>query len=192
MLHDAPSPRAAVAGQTGRVASGVVHTLELVHMPRERTGHEMSGFAHSQNEQAPRILVGPGGLLRAIALNDRCGHLPSRGAERRSPSKQAGARRWPTISTRNIKPVKTARPRAAPALRRAAIVFPNRIAELRANVKPVLTQRRLSITLGISERQLRRIEKGRTVPDAKLLWRIAKALAVTATEIYLKRRDGRV
>jgi transcriptional regulator with XRE-family HTH domain len=56
---------------------------------------------------------------------------------------------------------------------------------------PVVSQRALSLTLGLSERQVRRIEQGHAVPDAKLLWRIAKALAVTITELYLNRRDGR-
>jgi transcriptional regulator with XRE-family HTH domain len=98
-----------------------------------------------------------------------------------------------TISTKNAKSVKAKGSRSASALRRAAeLAFPNRIAELRAKHTPVVSQRELSVTLGISERQVRRIEHGHAVPDAKLLWRIAKALAVTVTELYLSRRGGRM
>ena len=132
-----------------------------------------------------------GGLGARDRANDPCGPPPVPQAKRRCLSNQAGARRWQTISTRNTKSVKRTRSRAAGALRRAAeIVFPNRIAELRAKATPVMSQRSLSVTLGISERQLRRIERGSAVPDARLLWRIAKALAVTAADLYLKRRDG--
>lgn len=109
------------------------------------------------------------------------------------PSTQAGARRWQTISTRNTHSVKPKQSRAGRVLRGVSrLAFPNCIAELRSKTSPVLTQRELSVTLGISDRQLRRIERGKVLPDAKLLGRIAKALAVAVADLYLRRRDGRM
>ena len=192
LSHDAVWAARRAAGKTGRPASAPVHSATRYPHAIEKTGRLTSGFTHCRNEQAPRILVGPGGLVH-VSRKRSVRPPPVPQGKRRSLSNQAGARRWQTISTRNTKSVKTARSRAGGAIRRGAeIVFPNRIAELRANATPILSQRNLSVTLGISERQLRRIERGSAVPNARLLWRIAKALAVTAADLYLKRGDGRM
>ncbi len=52
----------------------------------------------------------------------------------------------------------------------------------------MLSQRDLSVTLGISVRHMRRIERGEVAPNAKLLWEIAKALAVTVADLYRNRK----
>ena len=92
-----------------------------------------------------------------------------------------------TISTKPTKIVNNATPTNV-----VEALFPNRIALLRASAKPNLSQHDLSVTLGISVRHLRRIEHGEVAPNAKLLSRIAKALVVTVSELYLKHRDGRM
>lgn len=103
-------------------------------------------------------------------------------------SKEAGARRWLSISTKTTKIVKGSRHRA---LCTAALVFPNRIAELRGAMTPSVAQRELSAALGLSGRQLRRIERGEVAPNAQCMARIAKALRVGVADLYLRQRDGR-
>lgn len=96
------------------------------------------------------------------------------------------------ISTRNTKSVKrrALRSRQGGAAKRA-LVFLNKIASLRRACEPALTQRELSVRLGISSRHLRRIERGEIRPKAALLAQIAKALLVTVADLYFRRRDGR-
>jgi ribosome-binding protein aMBF1 (putative translation factor) len=100
-------------------------------------------------------------------------------------------RRWLTISTKKAKTANAYNQRSGTKVRRVgAISFPNRIGEFRSNATPFLSQRDLSMKVGISERQFRRIEQGRAVPNARLLLHIAKALGITTADLYLKRRDG--
>ena len=191
MIHGEPDWSTRAAGQTGRRASGLVHTSDGYPHAIAKNRTSDVRFAPLPRRRSPPYPCRTGGLVARDRSNDpRATSRPAGAASK--PSTHAGARRWPTISTRNTNSVKRAACKPTSTLKRAAeIVFPNRIGELRKNATPIVSQRELSIRVGISERQIRRIEQGRAVPDAKLLWRIAKALAVSAADLYLKRRDGR-
>ncbi|SRR5260221_7923806 len=167
---------------TGHVPSGSVHTPRVYPQEKPKTGHAASGQGHPQLNKPP-VSFGPGGLCAPDRGYDRRDHLPPRSDEARAPSIHAGQRRWLPISTKSNQFVKASSWRSKSDRKpRIATVFPNRIAELR-QARPV-TQHELSRALGLSDRHLRRIERGEIAPDAGALSQLAKALRVGVGELY--------
>jgi transcriptional regulator with XRE-family HTH domain len=75
-------------------------------------------------------------------------------------------------------------------IRSRRLLFPNRIGDLRKGIRHRLTQAELASRMGVSERHLRRIEKGDVVPNAIMLRRIAEVLLVAVSDLYLRRNGA--
>ena len=119
-------------------------------------------------------------------MNNRA--LPPPAPQRRTvePVHLRGRGRWLPISQFTHSIVKTAPLRSAHVhTRTCRHVFPNRIAQLRRQPIEPLSQADLANKVGISARQVGRIETGDAAPDACVLWQISMALAVPVADLYL-------